>query len=62
VWYKGNMRIHTHLLNIVEPGDRVRGVSTENQLKFAPLAVIAVPACFGVAYLIRKIPGVLRIL
>jgi glucans biosynthesis protein C len=40
----------------------LRGVKAENLLKFALLAVIAIPLCFGVAYLIRKIPSVSRIL
>jgi surface polysaccharide O-acyltransferase-like enzyme len=40
----------------------LRGVMAENLLKFILLAVIAVPLCFGVAYLIRKIPKVSRII
>jgi surface polysaccharide O-acyltransferase-like enzyme len=34
----------------------IRSVNLEGLLKFALLAVIVIPACFTVAYLIRKIP------
>jgi glucan biosynthesis protein C len=40
----------------------LRGLYAENLLKFALLAVIAVPLCFALAYLIRKIPLVSRVL
>jgi peptidoglycan/LPS O-acetylase OafA/YrhL len=36
----------------------LRGLNIEHLLKFALLAVIAVPLCFTIAYLIRKIPFV----
>jgi glucan biosynthesis protein C len=38
-----------------------RGIDLESLLKFGMAAVIVVPTCFAVAYLVRKIPGVSRI-
>lgn len=40
----------------------VRGIHLENLLKFGMLAIVGVPLCFAVAYLVRKIPGASRIL
>jgi glucan biosynthesis protein C len=40
----------------------LRGLNAENLLKFLLLAVIAVSLCFSLAYLIRKIPFVSRVL
>jgi peptidoglycan/LPS O-acetylase OafA/YrhL len=40
----------------------IRPVNVEGLLKFALLTVIAVPVCFAVAYLIRKIPLVSKVL
>ncbi len=40
----------------------LRGVDLEHLLKFGFAAVIVVPTCFAVAYIIRKIPGVSRVL
>ncbi|MDD9149803.1 MULTISPECIES: acyltransferase family protein [unclassified Sporolactobacillus] len=40
----------------------LRGVQIEQLLKFGLMAVVGVPLCFGVAYLVRKIPYAKRIL
>lgn len=40
----------------------LRGIELASLLKFGLAAVIIVPTCFIVAYLIRKIPGVSRVL
>ena len=40
----------------------LKGIELGAWLKFGLLAVIAVPTCFVLAYLIRKIPGVSRVL
>jgi len=40
----------------------LRGVEIASMLKFGMAALIVVPTCFIVAYLIRKIPGVSRVL
>ena len=40
----------------------LREVSLNFFLKFVFVALIAVPLCFGVAYLIRRIPGVARVI
>jgi len=40
----------------------LRGIKLEPLLKFSMAAVIVVPTCFVIAYIIRKIPGVSRIL
>jgi peptidoglycan/LPS O-acetylase OafA/YrhL len=40
----------------------LRGNDLEHLLKFGLAAVIVVPICYAVAYIIRKIPGVSRIL
>jgi len=40
----------------------LRGVDLENLLKFGMMAVIVVPACFALAYLVRKIPLASRVL
>ncbi len=40
----------------------LRGIGIEHLLKFCLAAVIGVPLCFGIAYLIRRIPGVAKIL
>lgn len=37
------------------------GIDPGSALKFGIAAVIVVPACFAVAYLVRRIPGVSRI-
>jgi len=40
----------------------LRGIELAALLKFGMAAVIGVPLCFAVAYIVRKIPGVSRIL
>jgi glucan biosynthesis protein C len=40
----------------------LRGLSLENLLKFGLVAVIGVPLCFAVAYIVRKIPLASRVL
>jgi glucans biosynthesis protein C len=61
---------HSYTVYIIHPlilvwlAIALRGVNLDNVilLKFALLAVIAVPVCFAVAYLIKKIPLVSRVL
>jgi hypothetical protein len=40
----------------------LRGIHPEQLLKFGLAAIIGVPLCFAVAYLVRKIPLASRIL
>jgi glucan biosynthesis protein C len=40
----------------------LKGIDLENILKFGLASVIVVPTCFAVAYIVRKIPGVSRVL
>ena len=42
-WYQRNMRIHTHLMNIIEPGDRVLVIFGSGHLGFLRQAVQADP-------------------
>jgi len=51
-----------HIPIIVFLAYALRGIDLGSLLKFAMAAVIVVPACFAVAYIVRKIPGVSRIL
>jgi peptidoglycan/LPS O-acetylase OafA/YrhL len=51
-----------HVPIIVFLAFALRGISLENLLKFGLAAVIAVPTCFAVAYIVRKIPGVSKVL
>jgi glucan biosynthesis protein C len=51
--------IHIPILVVIAIG--LKGIPLEPLLKFGVVAVIAVPTCFAVAYIVRKIPGVSRI-
>jgi surface polysaccharide O-acyltransferase-like enzyme len=51
-----------HIPIVVFLGVAFRGIDLEPLLKFFVVAVIAVPACFAAAYLVRRIPLVSRIL
>ena len=51
-----------HIPILVLLGVAFRGIDLEPLLKFGMAAVIAVPTCFAAAYLVRRIPGVSRIL
>ena len=51
-----------HIPIIVFLAFALRGIDLENLLKFGMAAVIIIPTCFAVAYIIRKIPGVSRVL
>jgi len=51
-----------HVPIVVFIGIALKGVQLAPMLKFGLLAVIAVPTCFVLAYLIRKIPGVSKVL
>ena len=51
-----------HVPIIVFIGIALKGIELAAWLKFGLLAVIAVPTCFVLAYLIRKIPGVSKVL
>ena len=50
-----------HIPLVVYLAYAMRGIDVANLMKFALLTVIAIPVCFGVAYLLRRIPGVSRI-
>jgi len=52
--------IHVPILVFI--GIALKGVQLAAFLKFGIAAVIAVPTCFAVAYVLRKIPGVSRVL
>jgi glucan biosynthesis protein C len=51
-----------HIPIVVFLAYALRGIKLAPLLKFGMAAVIIVPACFVVAYIVRKIPGVSRIL
>jgi len=51
-----------HVPIVVFVGVALKGMQLAPLLKFGVAAVIAVPTCFILAYLIRKIPGVSRVL
>lgn len=50
-----------HIPIIVFSAVLIRGINLENLLKFCLAAIIVVPLCFAVAWLVRKIPGVSRV-
>jgi membrane-bound acyltransferase YfiQ involved in biofilm formation len=52
--------IHTPVVVFIAIG--LKGVDLPALLMFMLLSLIAVPVCFGLAYLLRKIPGVSRVL
>ena len=51
-----------HIPIIVFLAFALRGIERAALLKFGMAAVIVVPICFAVAYIVRKIPGVSRVL
>ena len=51
-----------HTPTIIYLAYALRGMELASLLKFAVVSIIAVPVCFAVAYLIRKIPGTSRVL
>ena len=51
-----------HVPVVVFVGIALKGIELAPLLKFVLAAVIALPICFVLAYLIRKIPGVSRVL
>ena len=51
-----------HIPIVVFLAVALRGIDLEPLLKFFVVAIIAVPACFAAAYLVRKLPGASRIL
>ena len=51
-----------HIPIVVVVAFALRGIDLESLLKFGMAAVIMVPTCFAVAYIVRKIPGVSRVL
>ena len=51
-----------HIPIVVFIGIALKGIELAPLLKFVLGAIIAVPTCFLVAYIIRKIPGVSRVL
>ena len=51
-----------HVPIVVFVGIALKGIEIAPLLKFILAAVIALPICFGVAYLLRKIPGVSKVL
>ena len=51
-----------HIPIVVFLAYALRGIALGNILKFGLASVIVVPTCFAVAYIVRKIPGVSRVL
>jgi glucan biosynthesis protein C len=51
-----------HIPVVVFLAYALRGIELAALLKFGMTAVIGVPTCFAVAYIVRKIPGVSRVL
>jgi len=51
-----------HIPIVVFIGIALKGIDLGPFLKFGIAAVIVIPTCFAVAYVIRKIPGVSRVL
>jgi surface polysaccharide O-acyltransferase-like enzyme len=51
-----------HVPIVVFIGMALKGIQVAPLLKFGLAALIAVPACFVVAYVLRKIPGVSRVI
>lgn len=51
-----------HIPIVVLIAIALKGIHLEPLLKFGMAAVIAVPTCFAVAYIVRRMPGVSRIL
>jgi hypothetical protein len=51
-----------HVPVIVHLGLALRGIHPEQLLKFGLAAIVGVPCCFAVAYLVRKLPLASRIL
>jgi len=51
-----------HIPIVVFLAYALRGIELAPLLKFGMAAVIVVPTCFAVAYIVRKIPGVSRVL
>jgi hypothetical protein len=47
---------------VVFIGVALKEIQLAPMFKFGILALIAVPTCFIIAYLIRKIPGVSRVI
>jgi glucan biosynthesis protein C len=52
----------THIPIVVFLAYALRGIALGSILKFVLASVIIVPVCFAVAYIVRKIPGVSRVL
>jgi len=51
-----------HIPIVVVVAYVLRGMALAPLLKFSIAAAIVVPTCFAVAYIVRKIPGVSRVL
>jgi glucan biosynthesis protein C len=51
-----------HIPIVVLLAVALKGIELAALLKFGMMAVIVVPTCFAVAYIVRKIPGVSRVL
>jgi hypothetical protein len=51
-----------HVPIVVFVGIALKGIVLAPLLKFVLAALIVIPVCFGVAYLLRKIPGVSRVI
>jgi peptidoglycan/LPS O-acetylase OafA/YrhL len=50
-----------HVPIVVFIGVALKGIQLGPFLKFGIASVITVPACFILAYILRKIPGVLKV-
>ena len=51
-----------HIPIVVFLAVALKGIELAALLKFGMATVIGVPLCFAVAYIVRKIPGVSRVL
>jgi len=60
--YKTGTISDIHIPIVVFLAYALRGIELAVLLKFGMAAVIGVPLCFAVAYIVRKIPRVSRIL
>jgi peptidoglycan/LPS O-acetylase OafA/YrhL len=51
-----------HIPAVVFIAVAMKGIQLEPLMKFGLVSIIAVPVCFAVAFVVRKIPGAARII
>ena len=59
-WQSAVYIIHSPIIVLLAVA--LKDVALENFLKFGLVAVMVIPICFVIAYMMRKIPGVAKIL